>query len=257
MDEKEHCLNPTIGEYRTVLNVNEFLRIERMIHQGAEAVIYQGKFLGENVVLKIRYPKKYRHPTLDFNLRFQRTKLEARILQRAHECLVNVPTVKAILTKHAGLTLKYVRGTHLTNLLSQPQHFTNENEQIWTSIHHKLLQEVGRQVGRLHVAGIAHGDLTPHNMIVNYKERQVYLIDFGLASITNDPEKFATDLFTFLKTMQAVSRWNVTPLFESFLTTYKKEFSLNSKDFNPVMTQFNDLKKRGRYRVREKGFYEE
>ncbi len=240
-----------------MLNLNEALQIKTIIYRGAEAVIYSGMYLNEKIVLKIRYPKKYRHPQLDYHLRFTRTKLEARILQRSLTAGVNVPSVMAILTRHAGLVLKHVEGSHLTTFLETPKLITNEEQQRWPRALHEIFQQIGTQVGRLHASGIAHGDLTPHNMILSNDLQSLHIIDFGLATITNDPEKFATDLFTFLRTMQTVAKWDASPLFEAFLNSYKMELAKKGRDHATIHAQFKDLKKRGRYQIREKGFYEE
>ncbi len=241
-----------------VFRLNDLLQVDTLVFRGAEAVIYSGKYLKEPVILKIRYPKKYRHPQLDFDLRFLRTKMEARILQRALAAGVNVPSILAILSKHSGLVLKFIEGVHLTNLLENPEQLSDNDQELWPRRLHNIYQEAGIQVGRLHACGIAHGDLTPHNMIINLNElKQVHIIDFGLASVTNDPEKFATDLFTFLKTMQTVAKGDPSYLFETFMKAYREEYTKWGKDYTNVRVQFDDLNKRGRYKVREKGFYEE
>lgn len=50
--------------------------------QGAEGKLYRGDFLGYPAVVKERFPKKYRHPTLDQHLTQERFKSEARMLTR-------------------------------------------------------------------------------------------------------------------------------------------------------------------------------
>ncbi|KAK9839393.1 hypothetical protein WJX84_004422, partial [Apatococcus fuscideae] len=46
----------------------------RLISQGAEAKLWQTPFLGRQAVLKQRFSKKYRHPTLDTKLTNTRLK---------------------------------------------------------------------------------------------------------------------------------------------------------------------------------------
>lgn len=53
-----------------------------IMKQGAEAKIYQGKFMGRQAVLKERFVKGYRHPSLDLNLTKERIKSEVRALAR-------------------------------------------------------------------------------------------------------------------------------------------------------------------------------
>lgn len=50
--------------------------------QGAEARLYRGQFLGRPTVMKLRFPKRYRHPLLEERLSRRRTAQEARSLLR-------------------------------------------------------------------------------------------------------------------------------------------------------------------------------
>lgn len=54
----------------------------RLVQQGAEAHIYRGLFLGRAAVVKLRVPKRYRHPALEERLRRRRAAQEARSLLR-------------------------------------------------------------------------------------------------------------------------------------------------------------------------------
>ena len=64
--------------------------------QGAEARLYRSQFYGQPVVIKERFPKSYRHPTLDKSLTSQRTKSEVRTMMRCRlngECVMVVGSV--------------------------------------------------------------------------------------------------------------------------------------------------------------------
>lgn len=54
----------------------------QLVHQGAEAHVYRGLFLGRAAVAKLRVPKRYRHPALEERLSRRRTAQEARSLLR-------------------------------------------------------------------------------------------------------------------------------------------------------------------------------
>ena len=56
-----------------------------MVKQGAEARLYNGSFLGQEVVIKERFSKKYRHPDLDTQLTKDRHKAEARSLLKCKQ----------------------------------------------------------------------------------------------------------------------------------------------------------------------------
>ncbi|TIB79533.1 hypothetical protein E3Q23_00093 [Wallemia mellicola] len=46
-----------------------------------------------------------------------------------------------------------------------------------------LMKLVGEQIGKLHLSGIIHGDLTTSNLILKHSTKEVYIIDFGLSSL--------------------------------------------------------------------------
>ena len=61
-----------------------------------------------------------------------------------------------------------------------------------------LLRRVGVAVGRMHAAGVVHGDLTTSNMMVRGgcgAEGEVVLVDFGLATQGVQEEDRAVDLY--------------------------------------------------------------
>lgn len=53
-----------------------------LLKQGAEARVFRGRFLGRSVVIKERFPKRYRHVTLDQKLTRRRTAQEVRSILR-------------------------------------------------------------------------------------------------------------------------------------------------------------------------------
>ena len=126
------------------------------IGRGAEAVIT----LEGGVVKKWRIPKSYRLPELDEQIRQERTMREARITSEARRCGVPTPIIKDVLK--FDLKMEHVDGQKLKDVITPD-----------------LSETVGEMVGKLHQAGIIHGDLTTSNMIL--RDGRIYLIDFGLA----------------------------------------------------------------------------
>ncbi len=55
----------------------------KLIRQGAEGRIYEGIFLGRPCVIKERFPKTYRHPSLDERLTKERMRGEIRGILRS------------------------------------------------------------------------------------------------------------------------------------------------------------------------------
>lgn len=62
--------------------VPSYLAEAQMIKQGAEARVYRGRFLGRSVIIKERFPKLYRHPSVDEKLTRRRTAQEVRSILR-------------------------------------------------------------------------------------------------------------------------------------------------------------------------------
>ena len=56
-----------------------------------------------------------------------------------------------------------------------------------------LLRAVGRAVRHLHAQAVTHGDLSTNNIMIR-DDGSVVLIDFGLASIEYDLERYGIDL---------------------------------------------------------------
>ena len=60
---------------------------------------------------------------------------------------------------------------------------------------------LGEQIGKLHTAGLIHGDLTTSNAIV--RNQKIVLIDFGLSYDSAKQEDQAVDLLGLKKTFLA------------------------------------------------------
>lgn len=65
--------------------VSEFLARAELVKQGAEARVYRAHFLGRPTIVKQRFPKRYRHPTLDEKLTHRRTTQEVRAILRCRK----------------------------------------------------------------------------------------------------------------------------------------------------------------------------
>lgn len=65
--------------------VSEFLGKAELLKQGAEARVYRAHFLGKPTIVKQRFPKRYRHPTLDEKLTHRRTTQEVRSILRCRK----------------------------------------------------------------------------------------------------------------------------------------------------------------------------
>jgi len=187
------------------------------IGRGAEAVIS----LEDCHVRKYRLPKSYRLKQLDDALRQERTLREARIISDARRHGVPTPIIYNILKFE--LDMQHINGQRLKDIINP-----------------ELSEKVGETVGRLHKAGIIHGDLTTSNIILF--EKRVYLIDFGLAFYENSIEAQGVDVHVYFQTLKSTHD-STDELIEAFKRGYARTY----KGADAVFNRVNEIKARGRY----------
>lgn len=161
-----------------------FVPTERL-HLGAEAEVWAGSWMGQQAVRKLRRPRKWRHPDLDIRLGYRRMMSESRLLIRLKRRGLNVPAVWDLDPQSGRMILERMPGLPLIEVLrndAYPQEFIN-----------KALQNTGALIRRLHREAITHGDLSTNNILVD-GNADASLIDFGLAAIDYEIERFGIDL---------------------------------------------------------------
>jgi TP53 regulating kinase-like protein len=240
-----------------------------IIAQGAEAIILQENSL----IKKQRVPKAYRIPELDNKIRKARTKIEAKLLEKASK-LISVPKLIKINDFTKEIVMEHIDGKKLS------QHLNNfsEKEQI------EICKQIGQNVAKLHDAEIIHGDLTTSNMIVvennNESSRiknatpsnlqnqdkisinpirgqvggnktrfskqiplQVFFIDFGLGFHSKKPEDKAVDLHVLKEALEAKHFQHWERLFKAVIEGYKI-----SKHHESTLERLKVVEQRGRYK---------
>lgn len=73
------------------------------------------------VLVKHRFPKRYRHPTLDAQLTRQRLASEARALVRCLKAGVRVPALRLVDVRHGCLGIEWVEGWTVREILGGGQ----------------------------------------------------------------------------------------------------------------------------------------
>lgn len=216
--------------------------MEKIIQQGAEAKI----ILSKGFVIKNRISKGYRIKELDEKIRRQRTKSEAKLLEKASD-IINSPK-PLFIPEFTKIKMPFIQGKKLSENLDK---FPLKKQK-------EICKNIGLQIAKLHDADIVHGDLTTSNMIFvkrNFNKKisgvggrrdgggTVFLIDFGLGFISQRFEDKAVDLHLLKEALEAkhFQHWEV--LFENVLQGYKI-----SKHFEPVLKQFKKVESRGRYK---------
>ena len=226
----------------------------KLIAVGAEAALFLGRFHGLLVVAKYRYPKLYRARELDVELRKRRTTKEAKLLTRALSCGVAAP-VPVLVDKESGLlVMEYVEGPRLKEVLDRGDANVQE-----------VFRTIGVYVGRLHEAGIVHGDLTTSNVILS--PGGPVLIDFGLGDFIAEDEARGVDLHLFLRALESTHPSLAGELFEEVMKGYEEVRGSEARI--SIESKVREIRMRGRYvaerrkkllkgsQVRWGGLYEE
>ena len=161
-----------------------FVPTERL-HLGAEAEVWAGSWMGQQAVRKLRRPRKWRHPDLDIRLGYRRMMSESRLLIRLKRRGLNVPAVWDLDPQSGRMILERMPGLPLIEVL--------RNDAYSQEFINKALQNTGALIRRLHREAITHGDLSTNNILVD-GNADASLIDFGLAAIDYEIERFGIDL---------------------------------------------------------------
>lgn len=214
-----------------------------LISQGAEARLWKIPDylpLAQAAVAKERFRKSYRHPILDERLTKSRCKAEAKCLVRARRGGVLCPAVWGV--EPPVLYIQFLEGVtvrqHLEQINSDLENgITNDAKRK------SLAKDIGTVVAKLHNAGIVHGDLTTSNMML--ESSKVFLIDFGLARVSQNPEEFAVDIYVLERALISTHpELEETSFLKEILTVYK---ALGTKS-DATLQRLSAVRLRGRKR---------
>jgi Kae1-associated kinase Bud32 len=138
---------------------------------------------------------------------------EARLLIRAQKVGLKVPAIWDLDLDNSILVMQRLPGRPLIELLRDK----NSSHDVINS----SLYNSGVLVRRLHRLAITHGDLSTNNILID-DERTAYLVDFGLASIEYEVERFGIDLHVIDEILGA-SHPSVEGAIDIFLKGYIEE----------------------------------
>ncbi|MEM0467549.1 MAG: KEOPS complex kinase/ATPase Bud32 [Candidatus Thermoplasmatota archaeon] len=205
---------------------------QKVLYQGAEALICLDTYLHKTVIQKKRISKQYRIREIDHRLIGSRTKEEAKLFSLARSCGVPVPLIYDVDIVNGILIMEYIQGKRIKDLL---HHISlQERKKICTSI--------GRNIARLHNHHIIHGDITTSNMIL-FDDR-IYFIDFGLGCISQDIELKGVDLHVLMEAFESTHS-QYPECFSYVLEGYQMEYTGDAK---AVIMKIDEIVQRGRYR---------
>lgn len=197
---------------------------EKIIQQGAEAVL----ILCEEQVLKRRAAKGYRLKELDEKIRKLRTRGEAKLLEKAGK-IIPVPRVLKVDEGKKEIDMEFIDGLKLSEYLDSMKNWREACEAI------------GKNIAKLHDAGIIHGDLTTSNMI--WSNGKLFFIDFGLGFQNGHTEDKAVDLYLIKEALEAKHFSRFEDYFKAVLKGYEV-----SKNHGEVLKRLAKVEKRGRYK---------
>jgi len=201
-----------------------------LVKRGAEAELRRTEFLGRAAIEKHRVPKAYRLEALDDELRRSRIRHEARLMADARAAGVAVPILYDINLVENKITMEFIDGPTAKDVLDYGGPAAM-----------KVAKGIGQIVGRLHRAGIIHGDLTTSNMIV--RDGRIVMIDFGLGGKEDGVEARGVDLH-LLKEALGSAHARAASYYREALRGYRETMGKAADD---VIAKVKEIESRGRY----------
>ena len=214
-----------------------------LLKQGAEAKLYTGTFLGQKAIVKERFSKKYRHPTLDETLTRDRIKGEVRSLIRCKTVGIRTPTILHTDLDSSVIVMEYLEQFQTARDFIKTKMEAKSNDPLQI-----VSQKIGSILAKMHKAGIIHGDLTTSNILVEESPEglELVLIDFGLGFAEGSAEDKGVDLYVLERALLSTHP-NSEKLFKTIIDEYQKE--LGAKNCAEVIKKFEEIRLRGRKRT--------
>jgi len=204
----------------------------QILYRGAEAEIRVSTHLGKDVVQKSRLPKHYRLPEIDHTLIAYRTREESKLITEARAAGVSVPTLYDVDLLGGVITMEYVKGRRVKDILNTLPEPERKN----------LCILIGKSIALLHNHDIIHGDITTSNMII--ADGRVTFIDFGLGSKSIELEAKGVDLHVLMEAFESTHSQHPS-CFHDVFEGYKQVFT---GDADEVLKKIEEIVQRGRYR---------
>jgi len=205
-----------------------------ILYRGAESILYKDVFEDQEVLVKDRIKKGYRIDQIDKELRKTRTRKEVKLLTDARKIGVMTPKILHVDETKSKIIMEFISGERIKELL-----FTADKKTI-----EKCCFEIGKTIGKLHSAGIVHGDLTTSNMIL--KDEKMYFIDFSLGEFSKRIEDQGVDLNLLLEALKSTHFKILKICWDNILKGYKQEY-IRAEE---VLMKIDEIEKRGRYAER-------
>ncbi|PSS06368.1 TP53-regulating kinase [Actinidia chinensis var. chinensis] len=210
-----------------------------LVKQGAEARVFESTFVGRRSIVKERFSKKYRHPSLDSKLTLKRLNAEARCMTKARRLGVCTPVLYAVDPVQHTLTFEYVEGLSVKDIFLDFGSNGVVEERM-----DDIAVQIGAAIGKLHDGGLIHGDLTTSNMLIRDNANELVLIDFGLSFTSTLPEDKAVDLYVLERALLSMHS-SCGNVMDRILAAYRK----SSKQWSSTQNKLAEVRQRGRKRT--------
>jgi TP53 regulating kinase-like protein len=215
-----------------------------LIKQGAEAKIYCTEFYHKPVIVKERFSKSYRHPSLDEKLTCRRTSQEVRALLRCRKAGIPTPCVYFLDQQNNRIYMERIEDCNTVR--DGINSLLKENSKSATIKLNDIATNIGLTMALMHNADCIHGDLTTSNMLLKNESNGtgIILIDFGLSSVSALPEDKGVDLYVLERAFLSTHP-NTEELFQVILSNYKKQ----ARKADEVIKKLDEVRMRGRKRT--------
>ncbi|XP_068725758.1 EKC/KEOPS complex subunit TP53RK-like [Montipora capricornis] len=213
-----------------------------LIKQGAEARVYKTHFYNKKTIVKERFSKSYRHPSLDEKLTHRRTNQEVRSMLRCRKAGISTPAVYFVDYTSHRIYMEEIPNSvtardRINNVLQLP---TEESEQSLQL----MAQTIGDTLAKMHNVDCIHGDLTTSNILLKTAFEDIILIDFGLSFISGLTEDKGVDLYVLERAFLSTHP-NTEEIFRVILESYRKK--ANKAD--EIIKKLDEVRLRGRKRT--------
>ncbi len=205
-----------------------------LLHRGAEADLFLTRLGSWKAVKKIRVRKAYRNHQLDARIRRERTAREASALHEAKGAGVRTPSMLDVDQQDYSISMTFIEGEVMRDQLdnlSKPRRA-------------EILQEIGQQIGKLHLKGLVHGDLTTSNIILS-SNGLPFILDFGMSSHSTEPEDRGVDLHLLQRSISTSHTLDPHSSARAIIKGYRKV--LGKKEAGLSLRKQLEIARRGRY----------
>lgn len=198
-------------------------------NRGAESVVNFSSYHGRNTVTKMRIPKTYRNYQLDNIIRLSRLRNELSIILKGKDIGIPFPNVYDVDTSNFSTTYERIGGGTLRSYLMQNNGFDT------------TMADLGNYVGKMHAAGITHGDLTVSNILVT-EDGRPYFIDTSMGKADSEVEDMAVDIYLFDESLKAASNES-----HHYMDAFKNGYKAIFGRWDDVFQTVTELERRRRY----------